>query len=253
MRYALSKTEWKIIRPILPTKSRGVPRVDDRRVLNGIFWVLRSGAPWRDLLDRYGPYTTCYNRFVRWRRADVWDRLFDALADLEQADLKMIDSTVLRVQQHGASVRREAHHCTGRSRGGLTTKIHAVVDRQGLPLRFTLSAGQEHDSLKALDLLRGLLGDGMLLADKACDANAVRAFARSEGGWANIPPRRTRKDLICFSPFLYRARNRIERFFNRIKQCRRIATRYDKLAENFLAFVKLAAIRLWLAVNESTP
>lgn len=76
MRYALSETEWKIIQAILPTKSRGVPRVDDRRVLNGIFWVLRSGAPWRDLPDQYGPYTTCYNRFVRWRRAGVWDRLF---------------------------------------------------------------------------------------------------------------------------------------------------------------------------------
>jgi transposase len=80
------------------------------------------------------------------------------------------------------------------------------VDGQGLPLRFTLSAGQEHDSLKALDLLRGLLGDGVLLADKAYDAGAIRAFVRSEGGWANIPPRRTRKDPICFSPFLYRAR-----------------------------------------------
>ena len=253
MRYALSETEWKIIQPILPTKSRGVPRVDDRRVLNGIFWVLRSGAPWCDLPDQYGPYTTCYNRFVRWRRAGVWDRLFEAVADLEQADLKMIDSTVVRVHQHGASIRRDAHHCTGRSRGGLTTKIHAVVDRQGLPLRFMLSGGQEHDSLKALDLLRGLLGDGMLLADKAYDADAVRAFARSEGGWANILPRRTRKDPICFSPLLYRARNRIERFFNRIKQCRRIATRYDKLAENFLAFVKLAPIRLWVRANESTP
>ena len=198
-------------------------------------------------------YTTCYNRFVRWRRAGVWDRVLETLTDRNEADVQMIDSTVVRVHQHGASVRRDTHHCTGRSRGGLTTKIHAVVDRKGLPLRFTLSAGQEHDSLKALDLLRGLLGNGMLLADKAYDADAVRAFARSEGGWANIPPRRTRKDPICFSPFLYRARNRIERFFNRIKQCRRIATRYDKLAENFLAFVKLAAIRLWVRVNEFTP
>jgi transposase len=93
----------------------------------------------------------------------------------------------------------------------------------------------------------------MLLADKAYDADAIRSFARSEGGWTNIPPRRTRKDPICFSPLLYRARNRIERFFNRIKQCRRIATRYDKLAENFLAFIKLAAIRLWVRVYESTP
>ena len=65
--------------PLLPNKPRGVPRVDDRRVLNGIFWVLRSGAPWRDLPERYGPRTTCYNRFVRWRKAGVWDRLMDAI------------------------------------------------------------------------------------------------------------------------------------------------------------------------------
>jgi hypothetical protein len=73
------------------------------------------------------------------------------------------------------------------------------------------------------------------------------------GAWANIPPKRNRKDPICFSPYLYRARNLIERFFNKIKQCRRVATRYDKLAANYLAFVKLASIRIWLRANESTP
>ena len=70
MRYELTDSEWFAIRPMLPNKPRGVPRVNDRRVLNGIFWVLRSGAPWRDLPSRFGPYTTCYNRFVRWRRDD---------------------------------------------------------------------------------------------------------------------------------------------------------------------------------------
>jgi len=65
MRYELSDYEWSVIKPMLPNKSRGIPRVDDRRILNGIFWVLRSGAPWRDLPDNYGPHTTCYNRFVR--------------------------------------------------------------------------------------------------------------------------------------------------------------------------------------------
>jgi transposase len=70
-RYDLTDFEWGVIEPLLPNKPRGVPRVDDRRVLNGIFWVLRSGAPWRDLPERYGPRTTCYNRFVRWRKAGV--------------------------------------------------------------------------------------------------------------------------------------------------------------------------------------
>ena len=85
MRYELADYEWVAIKPMLPNKPRGVPRVNDRRVLNGIFWVLRSGAPWRDLPDHFGPYTTCYNRFVRWRRAGVWGRIIDALAAAHDA------------------------------------------------------------------------------------------------------------------------------------------------------------------------
>jgi transposase len=136
MRYELSDYEWTAIKPMLPNKPRGVRRVNDRRVLNGIFWVLGSGAP---------------------------------------------------------------------------------------------------------------------LADRGYDAGWIRELARQQGAWANIPPKRNRKDPICFSPYLYRARNLIERFFNKIKQCRRVATRYDKLAANYLAFVKLASIRVWLRANESTP
>jgi transposase len=93
----------------------------------------------------------------------------------------------------------------------------------------------------------------MLLADRGYDADWIREIARQQGAWANIPPKRNRKDPICFSPYLYRARNLIERFFNKIKQCRRVATRYDKLAANYLAFIKLASIRIWLRVNESAP
>jgi transposase len=78
--YELADDEWIAIKPMPPNKPRGVPRVNDRRVLNGIFWVLRSGAPWRDLPDKFGPYTTCYNRFTRWRRAGVWIKIMDALA-----------------------------------------------------------------------------------------------------------------------------------------------------------------------------
>src|SRR5277367_3591968 len=81
MRYELTDFEWTAIRPFLPNKPRGVPRVNDRRVLNGIFWILRSGAPWRDLPGSFGPYTTCYNRFVRWRMAGIWDLIMEALAE----------------------------------------------------------------------------------------------------------------------------------------------------------------------------
>ena len=103
MRYELTDYEWAAIRPMLPNKARGVPRVDDRRVLNGICWVLRSGAPWRDLPDCYGPCTTCYNRFVRWRRAGVWGRIMDALAAAHDAAVQMIDTSIVRVHQHAAT------------------------------------------------------------------------------------------------------------------------------------------------------
>ena len=92
----------------------------------------------------------------------------------------------------------------------------------------------------------------MLLADRGYDADWIRAFVRQHGAWANILPKRNRTGALCFSPYLYRARNLVERFFNKIKHCRRVATRYDKLAANYLAFVQLVSIRLWLRVNEST-
>ena len=95
MRYELSDGEWATIRPMLPNKARGVPRVDDRACLE---W--HSGAPWRDLPIAFGPYTTCYNRFVRWRRAGVWSRIIDALAAAHDAAVQMIDTSIVRVQQH---------------------------------------------------------------------------------------------------------------------------------------------------------
>jgi len=251
MRYELIDFEWSLICPVLPAKSRGVPRVDDRRVLNGIFWVLRSGAPWRDLPNCYGPYTTCYNRFNRWRKAGIWDNIPAAMTD-RRDDVQMLDMSVVRVHQHASCIKKRESNCTGRSRGGLTTNIHAVVDAKGLPLRLALSAGQDHDSLLARDLLTELRYNGMLLADRAYDSDATRELVRQRGTWASIPPQRNRKNPICFSRHVYRDRNHVERFFNRIKHCRRIATRYDKLAANFLAFIKLAAIRLWLGLHEST-
>ena len=178
MRYELSDFEWAAIKPCLPNKPRGVPGVNDRRVLNGIFWVLRSDAPWRG----------------------VWDQILDALAVGHDAAVQMIDTSVVN------------RLCSA--------------------------------------LLSALLPQTMLLADRGYDADWIRELARQKGAWANIPPKRNRKDPICFSPYLYRARNLIERFFNKIKQCRRVATRYDKLAANYLAFIKLASIRIWLRANE---
>lgn len=106
MRYDLTDFEWSVIEPVLPTGKPGPRRKDDRRVLNGIFWVLRAGAPWRDLPNRYGPYTTAYNRFRRWRKAGVWDRLMDAITKAHDGKLQMIDSSIVRVHQHAAGAKK---------------------------------------------------------------------------------------------------------------------------------------------------
>ena len=106
MRYDVTDFEWSIIEPVLPRGRPGPRRKDDRRVMNGIFWVLRTGAPWRDLPERYGPYTTAYNRFNRWRKAGVWDRLMDAVTKAHDGQDQMIDSSIVRVHQHASGVKK---------------------------------------------------------------------------------------------------------------------------------------------------
>jgi transposase len=160
---------------MLPNKPRGMRRVNDRRVLNGIFRVLRSGAPWRDLPEAFGPYTTCYNRFVRWRRAGVWGRIIDALAAAHDAAVQMIDTSIVRVHQHGACITRNQRQSMGRSRGGLTRKIRAIVDRNGLPVRLALTPGEALDNRLAGKLLSRLKSGSMLLADRGNDAEWIRS------------------------------------------------------------------------------
>ncbi len=99
----LTDFEWSVIQPLLPTKVRGVKRVDDRRVLNGIFWRLRTGSAWADIPRRYGPHTTCVNRFNRWRKAGVWGRIMEAVSMAYDGEIEMIDSSSLRVQQLAAA------------------------------------------------------------------------------------------------------------------------------------------------------
>ena len=123
-RYDLTDFEWSVIEPLLPNKPRGVPRVDDRRVLNGIMWVLRSGAPWRDLPERYGPYTTCYNRFNRWRKKGIWDQLMGRYRRglrRQHTDDRQFQRP--RSPACGGLKKGGPDRCMGRSRGGLTTKI----------------------------------------------------------------------------------------------------------------------------------
>ena len=139
----------------------------------------------------------------------------------------------------------------GRSRGGLTTKLHALVDAEGLPIALKLTEGQAHDGKSAADMLEALTEGQILLADRAYDSDALRQSLAERGAWANIKPMPNRKNIPAFSSFLYRYRNLVERFFNKLKHFRAVATRYDKNPDNYLAGVKLASARIWMRFNES--
>ena len=139
----------------------------------------------------------------------------------------------------------------GRSRGGLTTKIHALVDACGLPIHLKLTEGQAHDGRSAADMLDNLSDGQILLGDRAYDSDGLRNGLAERGAWANVKPMPNRKNVPPFSAYLYRQRNSVERYFNKIKHYRGIATRYDKQADNYLAGVKLASARIWMRANES--
>jgi transposase len=140
----------------------------------------------------------------------------------------------------------------GRSRGGLTTKIHARVDAKGRPVRLLISPGNDHDVTCAAALLEGLELRAVVIADKGYDADSVRSCIRDQGAIPNIPNRANRKKKYLWTRAIYRERNLVERFFNKLKQFRRIATRYDKLGATFFAFIQLASVRIFLRSIEST-
>ncbi|MGL4824691.1 MAG: IS5 family transposase [Alphaproteobacteria bacterium] len=227
----------------------GRTALNNRKFISAIMWVARSGAAWGALPPEYGKWSSVHKRFIRWAKAGVWQMIFNTLASDADTEWVMIDTTLIRAHQHAAGARKKCSQGTareqelGRSRGGLTTKIHAACDALGNPLRFYLTAGQKSDYLKALDLIEGFEMKA-LLGDKGYDANyVVEALGKAE---AVIPPRSMQKSLRTYDKDLYKERNLVERMFNKIKHFRRVATRYDKLAIAFLSFVHIAAIYILL-------
>ena len=134
----------------------------------------------------------------------------------------------------------------GRSRGGLTTKVHAVVDANGLPIQLKLTEGQAHDGRSAADMVDAMSPGQILLADRAYDSDGLRNRLAEKGAWANIKPMPNRVNIPAFSDFLYRYRNLVERFFNKLKHFRAIATRFEKHDDNYMALVKLASAKIWM-------
>ena len=219
-RYCLTKAQEEIIKPLLPApKATGRPALNPLIVFNAILWIMSSGAAWRDLPPHFGNWNSIYHKFRLWCADDIFENILQALiADTEKYLLVEIDSTFCKVHQHAAGARKKhGNQAIGVSRGGKTTKIHALVTENFQLMGLLLTGGQIHDSECAIELLSKVnLNSKTILGDKAFCSARIREF------------------IV------------VERFFLRIKNRRRIATRYDKLTVCFLNFVLLSAIMLQL-------
>jgi transposase len=264
-RHDLTETEWARLAPLLPSRKAGKPRKDDRPVINGILWKLATGAPWRALPERSGPWKSIYTRFRRWRRAGVWDGMLaavqqqaDAAGELDWA-VHCVDATVIRAHQHAAGAKEgdPATEALGRSQGGFSTKVHLRAEGGGKPLTLVLTPGQRHEATACERLLdQGAVrrpGRGRprrrpqrVVGDKGYTGRARRASCRRRGIRHTIPRLRTERRSGRFDRAVYRLRNRVERLIARCQQFCSLATRYDKRAESYRALWVIAMIILWI-------
>ncbi|MFD9169528.1 IS5 family transposase [Streptomyces diastaticus] len=278
----LADAQWARIEPLLPdrTPKRSGHWRDHREVIDAIAYKFQTGTQWVHLPEKYGNWRGVYNRLRMWAVDGTWERVFTALVAQADADEDLgwavsVDSPIVRAHQHAAGARKKGppsanpgDHAIGRSRGGLTTKIHLAADARCRPLAFVLTAGQAGDAPAFPEVMARLrvprrrgrprTRPDVVLADKAYSSRAIRAHLRKRGIRAVIPvPADQRRHRLrrgsrggrppAFDRETYKQRNTVERCINRLKQWRGIATRYDKTATIYLAGLHIAGIFLWSA------
>jgi transposase len=250
--------------------------------VEAIVWLDRTGVPWRDLPGEFGPWATVASRFYRWRRQGVWDGVLQALqADADARGeldwlLHLVDGSVVRAHQHAAGGqaaatcgrpggarrggapadpdqqgdREREREALGRSRGGYSTKLHLRVEGGGKPMVILATAGQRNEApmlralLEAGAIRRPRIRPAAVAGDKGDSFPSLRRYLRRPGIRAVIPNKSNQPRQRGFDRAAYRERNRVERTINRLKQWRRVATRYEKREANSLAMVTIAAIVL---------
>lgn len=247
-RHKLSDDQWARLEALLPGQRGGHGGVarDNRKFIEAILYIGKTGVPWRDLPEEeFGKWDTVYHRYNQWCKKGTWQRIFEAVQDPDLEWL-LLDSSVVRAHIHAGGMNTpEDDQALGYSRGGFGTKIHVAVDALGNPVTIHLSPGQDADVSHA----KPLLGDSKpkaVLGDKGYDSDELVKEIASRGAEAVIPPKKNRVQPREYDKDLYKERNKVERCIGLLKQFRRIATRYEKTARNFLGIVLFAATTIWL-------
>ncbi|MFD7731686.1 IS5 family transposase [Kitasatospora phosalacinea] len=273
---------WVRIGPLMPADPvRGRRWADHRRTLEAIAWKYRTGAPWRDLPAELGSFRTAHKRLLRWAMDGTWERILAAVLAVADGSGEVgwtvsVDSTVCRAHQHAAGARRAmapgrsepSDHALGRSRGGLSTKVHVASDGGARPLAVAVTAGQAGDAPAFTAVMAAIriprIGPGrprtrpdVVLADRAYSSRAIRSHLSARGIRAVIPQsadqvrHRRRRGALggrppAFDPAAYKGRNTVERCIARLKQWRGLALRTDKLALAYRAALHMAAVLIWV-------
>lgn len=265
-RHVLTDVEWNAIRVLLPKErsgQRGRPWADHRLTVSGIFWILATGAPWRDLPKEFGAWQTVYKRFRRWSRSGLWERVWNRLVNRlrKNGELSfsvwMVDGSIVRAHHAAVGGSRKTstdakENALGRSRGGYSSKLHIACDDDGIPIGIVISPGQIneptvfHQLMKSIpfSLQRRASRPHALAGDKAYVAGYIFQWLDKLRIGNVIPNRKNENKNPKFCQATYRRRNIVERLIGYIKHFRRIATRYDKTRESYLSMIHLAFTRI---------
>ena len=246
----LTDALWLKLSQLMQHSGRIYNKPEHRMTFEGILYRMRTGCPWRDLPAEFGNWSAVFRRFNLWSRKGVLLHLFNWLSKDTDSEWLFIDGSIIRAHQHGTGAATDNDEAIGKSRGGNSTKIHLAVDSYGLPLHFELSGGQVHDIVHAEKLINKSPKSSYVVADKGYDSERLRVHIQEKGAIPVIPRRKNSKmgnDDIDWC--LYKYRHLVENAFGRIKNFRAIATRYDKLEQNYASMVALAFTIMWLPMH----
>lgn len=249
MNYYIKNEEWKQIFDIL-SNIKGIHKRNEKKLrcfMEAIWYISRTGCQWRLLPSLYGSWRSIHARFKSWSERGIWQKLFEKIKTTPDREYLLIDATIVRAHACAAGYGKNSqeNEALGRSKGGFTTKIHALVDALGNPLKFILTPGQRSDITQAEELIEGLPLE-MVLADKGYDSDALVEYIKINGGQAIIPPRSNRKKSRFYDKEIYKERHLIECFFGKIKHFRRVFSRFDKAGSTFMAFLHFVGMLIWL-------